>query len=153
MKFIAKLIATGFYSGYFPRKGKGQGTTGSLVGLIIYFFMTKLPNHTSYLLFTAFLFFLGIWASSVAEEIFKEKDCGKIVIDEIVGMIVTMFLLPVSFKFAFMGFIIFRIADVVKPLGIRKAEKFSGGFGVMLDDLLAGILCNILLHFVNFIMK
>ncbi|MBU1626647.1 phosphatidylglycerophosphatase A [bacterium] len=149
MRSIAKLIATGFYSGYFPF---ASGTVGSLVGLLIYYPMTKLPNNMSYLLLTAFLFFIGIWASTEAEVIYNQKDSGKIVIDEIVGMLVTMFALPVTPKFVIMGFLIFRIADVTKPM-IRWAEKIPGGFGVMLDDLLAAILCNLLLHLVNFLMK
>ena len=149
MKGFAKLIATGCYTGYFPF---ASGTIGSLVGLMIYFPLAKLQSPTRYLLFTAFLFFLGIWASSEAEAIFGQKDSGKIVIDEIVGMLVTLFLLPVSAKFMVIGFVLFRIADVFKP-GIRWSEKIEGGFGVMLDDLLAGILCNLLLHLVNFIAR
>ena len=147
MKVIAKLIATGFYTGYFPY---ASGTIGSLVGLLIYFPLAKLQSPARYLFFTAFLFFIGIWASSEAEVIFKQKDSGKIVIDEIVGMLVTLFLLPVSAKFIIVGFILFRIADIAKPF-IRWSEKIEGGFGVMLDDLLAGIICNLLLHFVNFL--
>jgi phosphatidylglycerophosphatase A len=149
MKAIAKLIATGFYSGYFPF---ASGTIGSLVGLLIYYPMTKLPNNTSYLLLTVVIFFIGIWAATEAEKIYNQKDSGKIVIDEIVGMLVTLFALPVTPLFIIMGFFIFRIADVAKP-GIRWAEKIPGGLGVMLDDLLAGILCNLLLQLIKFLMK
>jgi len=149
MKGFAKLIATGFYTGYFPF---ASGTVGSLVGLLIYFPLAKLESPGRYLLFTAFLFFLGVWASSEAEIIFDQKDSGKIVIDEIVGMLVTLFMLPVSAKFVILGFLLFRIADIFKP-GWRWSENIPGGFGVMLDDLFAGILSNLLLHFIRFVGK
>jgi len=73
MKHFAKFIATGFYSGYFPW---ASGTIGSLVGLLIYYPLSKL-NNTSYFLFTAFLFFLGIWAASEAEIIFGQKTAER----------------------------------------------------------------------------
>jgi phosphatidylglycerophosphatase A len=144
---IVKLIASGLYSGYSPF---ASGTAGSLVGLVIYVPLMMLNNPIRYLLFTAFLFFIGVWASTEAENIYGQKDSGKIVIDEIVGMLVTMFLLPYSIRFIVIGFLLFRAMDVFKP-GIKWAEKIPGGLGVMLDDLLAGIMSCLLLHLMNYI--
>ena len=148
-KWTIKFIASGFFSGYSPLI---PGTTGSLIGVLVYLSLKNF-RYPHYLLFLFILFFLGVWISKEAENIFKEKDSKKIVIDEIIGFLVAVFLLPFRPKFIISSFILFRLFDWWKPFPIRRAERFKGGWGVMLDDLLAGVYTNIILQIYRLIVR
>jgi len=143
MNNLIILFTTGCYLGYSPVV---SGTVGSLGGVILYVLLTRLVQIPYYAVITLVAFILGIFASSKAEVIFGKKDSGKIVIDEIVGFLVTMFAIPLSWKYVVAGFFLFRLLDVIKPFPIRKLERFEGGFGVMVDDFIAGIYTNLILH-------
>ena len=73
-------------------------------------------------------------------------DAGKIVIDEVVGMWITLWLVPKSLMLYAIGFVLFRVFDILKPLGVRQSQKLPGGWGVMVDDLLAGVYANLILQ-------
>jgi phosphatidylglycerophosphatase A len=89
----------------------------------------------------------AIWISGKAEIIFKDKDSSLIVIDEMVGLMVTLFLVPWSLKNVVIGFLIFRVMDITKPFPIRRLEAtLPGGWGVVGDDVLAGIYANVALR-------
>jgi phosphatidylglycerophosphatase A len=137
------FLATGCYVGRIPI---APGTFGSLLALIPCFFLTGLPLVVT---FGIILIFIGlaVWAANTAEEILKAQDPGCIVIDEMAGMLVTLAGLPFDVLTVMSGFIVFRILDIVKPFPIRTAERhFSGGTGVVLDDVIAGIMGNVLLR-------
>ncbi|MFQ5455129.1 MAG: phosphatidylglycerophosphatase A [Nitrospirota bacterium] len=136
------FIATGFYSGYLPI---APGTAGSLVGLVIYL-LVKDISPFSYSLFLIVFFAVGVYFSHIAENDLQEKDSRHIVIDEIYGILLTFFLLPFRIQYLIFGFFLFRIFDILKPFPIKKAEKIRGGFGIMTDDVIAGLYANILLH-------
>lgn len=87
---------------------------------------------------------LGVWSGNAVEDLWG-KDNNKVVIDEVAGMMVTLLFIPVQLKFVLAGLVLFRFFDVMKPLFIRKMELLPKGWGVMADDLLAGIYANILL--------
>ncbi len=140
MKRAIIFIATGAYSGYFP---VAPGTAGTLVGVILYLFLYRL-HPLFYLIIIILLFSLGVWLSGEAEKILNKKDPGYIVIDEIVGFMVTMFLLPEGVWFIIGGFFLFRLLDILKPF--QQIERIRGGLGVMLDDIVAGILANLILQ-------
>ena len=143
MKWLIKFIATGFYTGYTPI---APGTAGSLIGVIIYLGMHRLP-WPWYLLILVALSLFGVWISNKATSyFFKEKDNKRIVIDEIIGFLIAMFLIPFEFKFILAAFIIFRVIDIIKPFPIRRLEKLPGGWGVMCDDLLAGVYANLIMQ-------
>jgi len=92
---------------------------------------------------------IAVWVSGEAEKLFNEKDSGRIVIDEIAGMSVTLFLVPWTVTSVVMGFLLFRIMDIIKPFPIRRLEHgLSGGWGVVGDDLLAGIYAQVALRVV-----
>jgi phosphatidylglycerophosphatase A len=148
-KWAIKFIATGFFSGYSPLI---PGTTGSLAGVLVYLSLKNL-KFPYYLLFLVLLFFFGVWVSKKAEDIFQEKDSKKIVIDEIVGFLMAVFLLPFKFKFIIFSFILFRLFDWWKPFPIRSLERLKGGWGIMLDDLLAGIYTNVVLQIYRLIIR
>lgn len=143
--FFIVLLSSGFYSGYSPF---ASGTAGTAVGVLLYLFVSRF-SLVFYIVFTTALFFAGVWLSSRAEVIFGKKDSGIIVIDEIVGFFITMFLIPKTVTFIILGFLLFRILDIVKPFsGLQRLE---GGLGVMIDDVVAAVIANILLQFLRII--
>ncbi len=92
---------------------------------------------------------LAVWVSGEAERLFNKKDSSQIVIDEMAGMSVTLFIVPWTVTSVVVGFLLFRIMDIVKPFPIRRLEsELSGGWGVVGDDLLAGIYAQVVLRVV-----
>lgn len=138
------IIATGCYIGYIPI---ASGTFGSVIGLVLYLFLFSLGT-VSFLVITIILFSIGIIVANRAEVIFKQKDPCFIVIDEIVGMLVSLSMLPYNIFIVGMAFLLFRIIDIIKPF--PHIENISGGLGVMLDDIVAGILTNIIIRIIYY---
>ena len=162
LPFFTELIATGLYSGYISW---ASGTFGSLVGLLLYF----IPGVESpYILGVMILvgLALGVVTSNrvavvrghqltKSAEVAKAKfqpgdshtpDPSIVVIDEIVGMWISLFLLPKTFTAVLCAFVIFRLLDIVKPFPARRLERLPNGWGIMLDDVVAGVYANILTH-------
>ena len=143
MHTLILLIATGFYSGYLP---KAPGTWGSLVGLLLFLLLQNLSLHF-YIAFVAGLFIVGSFAAGETEKILDTRDPGIVVIDEIVGMLIALTAIPLTPLNLLLGFILFRIFDIVKPFPIRLIDqRFHGGLGIMLDDVVAGIYALVALH-------
>jgi len=135
-------IATGLGSGYFP---VAPGTAGSAVGLALVIAFRQAPLEPLRLAvcltaFTGLLFVLGVWSAGKAEKVFGRVDPGQVVIDEVAGQIITFVATPrITWIGLIAGFILFRAFDIVKPFPARRAERFSGGWGIMLDDVVAGL--------------
>ena len=137
------FLVTGFGVGYSPVV---PGTLGTLVAVPVYLLLSRIPPPLYELTLLAFFFF-GTWLSDHAGRYFGNKDDQRIVIDEIMGFLVTMLWIPKTGLTILMGFLIFRFFDIVKPFPIRIVEnKFKGGWGVVLDDVLAGIYANLCLQ-------
>ena len=138
-----EMIASVFYIGYLP---VAPGTLGSLVGLIVYYFVKDNPitMGVAILIVTA----LGFLTAGRAEKIFGGKDPDEIVIDELSGMLISLYLLPSSMGYVVSGFILFRFFDIVKPKPIQSFEKLKGSLGIMSDDLIAGLYANMALQIV-----
>ena len=132
-------MATGGYSGYAPF---APGTVGTLAAVPVYL-LFSMTGHLLYLLLFAALLPLSFWASGRAEEIFGAKDSGMIVIDEIAGYLVTMFMIPAEWPYVFAGFFLFRFFDISKIFPARSMEKMGGGAGVVMDDIVAGVYANL----------
>ena len=134
-KFIM-FLATGFYSGNLP---KAPGTWGSAVALVPWFFMRHLPLP-SYLGLVGFLFVTGSLLAGSAEKILDQADAGPIVIDEFVGLFITLTAAPNHPAAWLLGFLLFRFFDVVKPFPVSWFDqRIHGGFGIMMDDVIAGL--------------
>ncbi len=133
--FIIKLIATGFGTGYSPII---PGTIGSLPGILIYFLIYRL-NPFIYWLILVLLFFIGVYTAGEAEKLFGKKDSKQIVIDEVVCCTLFLLLVPCTKWCIILGFIIYRLFDIIKPFPAYRAQSLPGGWGIMIDDLLAGI--------------
>jgi phosphatidylglycerophosphatase A len=142
---LVVVLATGCYAGYVPW---APGTAGSFVAIPLCYFVSKL-DPTLATLFVLLFMGLAVWVSGEAEKLFDEKDSGLIVIDEIAGMTVTLLLVPWTVTSVVFGFLLFRIMDIVKPFPIRKLEsRLIGGWGVVGDDVLAGIYAHVVLRVV-----
>jgi phosphatidylglycerophosphatase A len=139
---VILFISQGAYAGKFPI---APGTAGSVVGVFLYFLMKDLAPGL-YFGLCVLVSILGIWAAGRAEVILGQKDASSIVIDEIAGFLVSMFLVPFSWGFVAAGFFLFRLFDIVKPWPLRNFERLHGGPGVMLDDIGAGVYTNIVLQ-------
>ncbi len=145
---VVMFIATGCFIGKIPF---APGTFGSLAGILLCFILSKTSEPVAIFCIILFIIF-SIWIAGDAEKILKIKDPGSIVIDEIAGMAVTLIGLPFNFFYVATGFIIFRVLDITKPFPIRYIEKrISGGAGVVLDDVAAGIFGNIILRIIFFL--
>ncbi len=143
--FIVKLLATGFGLGLLPYS---PGTFGTLLGIPIFYFLEP-KGPFAYMLITITVTVVGCIVAEIANHLFKEVDCQKIVIDEVAGYMVTMVWLPRTWQAIAAGFILFRIFDITKPGPIRYLErKIKGGIGVVADDILAGIFANIILQII-----
>jgi phosphatidylglycerophosphatase A len=153
MKNISRLFvgfATGGYIGFIPF---APGTFGSLLGIPLFYFMSSLPLPAAFSLMIVFTLF-SIWVAGKAEKSLKAKDPGCIVIDEIAGMGVTFLAIPFNIYLAVCGFIVFRFFDILKPFPVNYLEKrFTGGTGVVLDDVAAGVMSNIVLQIILLVMK
>ena len=151
MNFFWKLIGTGFGSGYSPL---APGTAGALVGCGVLWLLHEFVPAEMYLpglatLIVAF-FFLGKIATDKVEPEWGH-DPSRIVADEMVGVWIAMLGVPFSFSNLALAFVLFRIFDIWKPLGIRRMERYPGGWGVMLDDVLAGVYAAVVLHVLLFL--
>ena len=141
MKPLALALATALGVGYIPI---APGTFGSAVGLLLWAVLpdTALVQGATIVV----LFAAGSWAGSVAERHFGRTDPGEVVIDEVMGMLLTLFLTGVGWKGALVGFFLFRLSDIVKPPPARRLERLHGGIGVMADDAMAAIYANLALR-------
>jgi phosphatidylglycerophosphatase A len=140
---LAVFVATVGYCGYFPI---APGTVGSAAGLVVYALVrwAGLPVVEAGAIVV--LFAAGVWAGTTAERYFGGIDPGPIVIDEVVGMLITLAFIPVGWSAAATGFVLFRIFDVVKPYPAGRFERMHGGLGVMADDAMAAIYANVCLR-------
>jgi phosphatidylglycerophosphatase A len=145
MKDFILFLATGFGVGY---ASIAPGTLGTLVAILVYYFLSNIPSPLYEITLVGFLFF-SVWVSGNAEIFLGKKDDQRIVIDEVIGFLITMLWVPKTIRFVIIGFFLFRFFDILKPFPIRRLEKvFKGGFGVVLDDVVAGVYANIILHLI-----
>lgn len=145
---FSKIVASFFGIGLIK---KGAGTFAALVmcGLIYLYVKFHLHTNIRFLFLNLVLFIIGVFVSKEAEKSWG-KDSNKIVIDEVFGMTISLLFLPINFITIVIAFVLFRFFDILKPLGIRKAEKLKNGWGVMADDLIAGVYCNIFIQVLIF---
>ena len=135
-------MATGFGSGFAPF---APGTAGTVVAVPIYLIFSPL-SRPLYLISLLALTFLAVYVSQEAEKIFHKKDAPQIVIDEIVGFLWTMFCVSPTVRHVLLGFIFFRFFDIVKVFPARLCQdRLPGGYGIVLDDVVAGIYANMVL--------
>lgn len=137
------FVATCAYIGFAP---VAPGTFGSAAGLLVYAALRQASSTALDLAVIVVLFAAGVWSAGVAERELKNTDPGPVVLDEVVGMLITLALVPVNLTGAIVGFIVFRILDVVKPWPSARFEALHGGLGIMADDAMAAVYGNLLMR-------
>jgi phosphatidylglycerophosphatase A len=141
MKGLAVMVATVAGVGYAP---VAPGTFGSAAGLIVWWLLPA--SNAVHAAAIVAIFIAGTLAATQAERHFAMTDPGAVVIDEVLGMLVTLFLNPVGIGGALLGFLLFRVFDIVKPFPARQFERLPDGLGVMADDGMAGVYANLALR-------
>jgi phosphatidylglycerophosphatase A len=148
MTALAVLIATAGGAGRVPI---APGTAGSAVGLAIYLLTRHMPELWQIGLCLG-ISAIGVWSSHVAVRHFASKDPGPVVVDEVAGQLLTCLLIPLSAAGAVLGFVIFRIFDIIKPWPANRFEALPGGWGVMADDLMAAVYGHAVLRLAVFVL-
>lgn len=145
MRKIILFLASGFGAGYLPGV---PGTWGSLVGVLLFWPLSRLsPSLLAITVGTVAI--LSCWIAGLAEGFAGSKDPQIVVIDEIAGQFVSLIFLPFNWKIAAAGFLLFRLFDIWKPFPARLIqEKMPGGWGIVGDDLMAGIYANLILQLI-----
>ena len=144
-KKIILFLSSGCLLGNMPF---APGSFGTLAGLPICWLLSSVDSSISFILIALAIPF-AIWVAGEAEQILEKKDPGAIVIDEIVGMVLTLAGLPFNATTAGLGFVLFRVLDITKPFPIGFLERrFKGGTGIVLDDIAAGVIANITLRII-----
>ena len=130
------FIAMGLGSGLSP---KAPGTAGTLATVPLVYFLQQ-QTLMVYMLVTLFVLLTGSWVCGYAAKVLKVHDHSGIVYDEVAGFLITMFMIPAGWQWMLAGFILFRFFDAVKPWPISWIDKnIHGGFGIMVDDVVAGV--------------
>lgn len=138
---VALAVATSLGIGFAPF---APGTVGSFAGLLLWALLPTGP--VLQMTVVGILFVVGAWSAGVAEDHFKQADPGCVVIDEVMGMLMTLTLNPVGWPGAMAGFVLFRLFDVIKPYPANRLERLPRGIGVMADDAMAAVYANLVLR-------
>ena len=146
---LITFLATGFGSGLVPF---APGTAGTLIGVLICLIFMPLPWIGRLVAVLALLAF-SFYVADRAENIYKKKDDQRIVIDEIIGFQITMLPVAINLPGICAGFVLFRIFDILKPFPIRNLQRLPGGWGIVVDDVVAGIYAAIVLWLLTYFLK
>lgn len=139
-----KITSTSFGIGYI---GKGAGTVAAMATCLVWYFAISETNFTPAVIATLLICLLGIWSANIVESIWG-KDHQRVVIDEVAGMCIALLWIPVNITNVIAALVLFRLFDIAKPFFIKRLEKWPGGWGVMFDDVLAGIYANVVLQII-----
>jgi phosphatidylglycerophosphatase A len=137
------FVATFGYLGYVP---VAPGTAGSVIGLAVFWAIRASGSAGVELATILFLLLAGVWSSTSAERYFGRTDPSHVVIDEVAGMLITLAFIPVGVCGVLIGFVVFRVLDIVKPWPARRFERLQGGVGIMADDVMAAVYGNLILR-------
>jgi phosphatidylglycerophosphatase A len=148
MKFAARWISTFFGAGYFP---VAPGTFACAVVALGYRYGAVRLEPLPYVSLIVVIFFLGVMTADVHSKTLRQKDPRPIVIDEVVGQLIAFFSAPAEWGWIFLGFFLFRFFDILKPRPIRDLERLPGGWGIMTDDVLAGLVSAFIVQAVRWI--
>jgi phosphatidylglycerophosphatase A len=149
---LAIIVGTAVYSGYFPIF---PGTVGSIAGVVLYLILVRLgvlsAGHSpAWVISLGIVFVAGLASAGRCETLFG-ADNKRIVVDEVWGMLIALYALPVSWRWILAAFLLFRLFDIVKPTPGRRAERLRHGLGVMLDDGIAGVYTAVVLHLIRLV--
>ena len=138
---ISKIIATVCGIGFIK---KGSGTVAAIMYCMVWFLLPHF-SHVEQIFLLTLILIAGVLSATEVEKIWG-KDSYRVVIDEVAGMIIALLFIPREIKYVLAALALFRFFDILKPLGIKKMERLPVGWGVMADDVLAGIYSLVILH-------
>jgi len=138
---LIRAVGSGLFTGYIPF---ASGTAGSFLGLLI-FLIPGFSNPSAFLPALAAVFLLGLSTATEMEKHYG-RDPSVVTIDEVIGMWIALAFLPMSTMVIAAAFVLFRVFDIVKPFPARRFDTMAGGFGIMMDDVVAGLYTNIVLQ-------
>lgn len=142
---LFKIIATFFYIGYIPVV---PATIGTLFSIPIVIFFYSIKNTLYQIVALLFLIILSTKITTILEKKINRKDPKEIVIDEVIGFIISLFLIKINILNIILAFSVFRFLDILKPFPANKIQKINGGIGIMGDDIVVGIYTNILIRII-----
>jgi phosphatidylglycerophosphatase A len=148
MRRLAVFVCSFGYVGFFP---VAPGTAGSAAGLVLWWLCRHFEIPYLELSLIVALFVLGVAFGGATERALGSVDPGPVVIDEVMGMLITLFLIPVNGVGLALGFVLFRLFDIVKPFPARRLEHLPGGLGMMSDDAMAAVYANLALRAVDYL--
>lgn len=143
---LITFLATGFGAGLAPF---APGTAGTLVGVLICLLFLPFPWVMRFPAVLALLAF-SVYVAGQAENIYQKKDDQRIIIDEIIGFQITMLPVEINILNICTGFVLFRIFDILKPFPIRNIQRLPGGWGIVADDVIAGIYAGVIMWTIKF---
>jgi len=143
------ILSSWFCVGLIPR---APGTFGTLATVPLAIGMSYLGVFYGVIFLVIFIL-VAILLSGIGQKLLGKDDPSEVVIDEVAGFLLTIFLLPLSWRSLSLGFVLFRFFDIIKPFPIRRSEKIRGGAGIVLDDLLAGVYANLCLRIVLYLLE
>ncbi|MBM4166404.1 MAG: phosphatidylglycerophosphatase A [Ignavibacteria bacterium] len=144
---VSTFVATVCYCGYIPF---ASGTLGSFVGILFFWFVPVFEKEPFQLASILVLFFVGVYTSAIVSKANNDSDPSIVVIDEVVGMWISCAFLPKELWIVIASFFLFRLFDILKPFPARSLEHLRNGWGIMLDDVAAGMYSNIVLRIIIF---
>lgn len=150
LSFFDKILGSFFFTGYLPGP---TGTYASMLAFLFYFYLPFFENLYAILSIILFFSIYGFFLGDKFEAFYNKKDPEVFTLDEAVGSWISLIGAPKTYGYLFIAFIIWRLADIIKPFPARNLEKLSGGKGIMLDDIISSFYVCILMNFLNFIFK
>lgn len=147
MKKLAIVISSGFGTGFIK---PGPGTWGTAMAFLISIFLWKSPlpqNPYLPILLSGLFYMLGLWSINMLSDEWEDDD-QRIVVDEMIGFWITIIFVPISWTSLILAFVLFRLYDIFKPLGIRKFDNIKTNWAVLVDDVVAGVYANITLQII-----
>jgi phosphatidylglycerophosphatase A len=148
MKILAKVLATFFGLGLAPVL---PGTVASAATTLLFVFLLRGLSGPLYVLLVVVLFFAGVAVSKITADELGRPDPGRVVIDEVCGQLIALAFLPPGWVPAGLAFALFRFFDIIKPWPIRRLERLPGGWGIMADDVGAGLAAAVLTRLVQLV--
>ena len=150
---VKEFLFTAFYSGYSPI---APGTAGTMVGLALYFILYLAFGRISWAVhgvLVIVLFYPAVKLCDAGEKYYGKKDPPEVVIDEVIGIWISLLMHPFSIIKAVLAFFIFRILDILKPFPAGRVQRLKGGLGIMMDDVVAGIYTNLIILTISIVLK
>ena len=143
MRAFGFIMATAGFTGYAPI---APGTVGSIVGLVMLLAVRASGNPFVEVGVLVVVIVIGVWSAGVVERHVGIEDPGIVVVDEVAGMLLTLLWIPLTWPTALVGFLAFRVFDIIKPFPARRAEQLPGGWGIMADDVFAAVYAHLVVR-------